>query len=84
MRTAWGIRNNDRRFYAHEVQFSSLLGGSDEAFENFREFPSAELNPEYILCLDVPEQALFDALLRLTPVDLQLFQALVLEGQTER
>lgn len=83
-RTAWSIRYNDRQFYAHEIQFSSLLGGSDGALENFREFLSEEMDPEYILCLGVPEQALSNALAQLTPAELQLLQALALDGQTER
>ena len=38
MRTEWGIKNNDRSFYEHEIQFSALIGGNEGAYENFDEF----------------------------------------------
>lgn len=37
-RTQWNIDDNDESFYKHEIQFSSLIGGYDGAFENFHEF----------------------------------------------
>ena len=40
MRTNWNIKDNARSFYAHEIQLSSLIGGDDGAYENFREFIS--------------------------------------------
>lgn len=38
MRTEWGIKNNNNSFYEHEIQFSALIGGNDDAYENFDEF----------------------------------------------
>lgn len=38
MRTEWGIKNNNNSFYQHEIQFSALIGGNDDAYENFDEF----------------------------------------------
>lgn len=32
LRTGWSIENSDTSFYAHEIQFSSLTGGSEDAF----------------------------------------------------
>ncbi|MBP3380152.1 MAG: hypothetical protein J6K77_04750 [Ruminococcus sp.] len=37
-RSKWAIENNNRSFYEHEIQFSALIGGHENAFENFREF----------------------------------------------
>ena len=37
-RTQWNIDDNDESFYKHEIQFSALIGGHKNAFENFREF----------------------------------------------
>ena len=37
-RTKWAIENNDSSFYDHEIQFSALIGGHENAFENFKEF----------------------------------------------
>lgn len=39
-RNAWNIKDNDESFFDHEIQISSLIGGSDNAYENFREFKS--------------------------------------------
>ena len=38
LRTGWNIKDNDKRFYEHEIQFGALIGGDDGAYENFREF----------------------------------------------
>lgn len=35
-RTKWAIENNNSSFYDHEIQFSALIGGHENAFENFR------------------------------------------------
>lgn len=37
-RTQWNIDDNNESFYKHEIQFSALIGGVDEAFEDFHEF----------------------------------------------
>lgn len=37
-RTCWNIHDNNESFFAHEIQFSQLIGGNDGAFENFGEF----------------------------------------------
>ena len=47
-RTAWNIRANNKSFYAHEIQFSVLIGGDDGAYENFREFIDTENAPDTV------------------------------------
>ncbi len=37
-RTQWNIGDNNESFYKHEIQFSALIGGHENTFENFREF----------------------------------------------
>ena len=37
-RTQWNIDDNNESFYKHEIQFSALIGGYENAFENFKEF----------------------------------------------
>ncbi len=37
-RTQWNIKDNDKSYYEHEIQFSGLIGGQDGNYENFREF----------------------------------------------
>lgn len=39
-RTQWNIDDNDESFFKHEIQFSALIGGHENASENFREFIS--------------------------------------------
>lgn len=37
-RTQWNIDDNNESFYKHEIHFSALIGGYENAFENFKEF----------------------------------------------
>lgn len=37
-RTQWNIDDNNKSFYKHEIQFSALIGGHKNAYENFHEF----------------------------------------------
>ena len=47
-RTEWNIKDNDESFYDHEIQISGLIGGEDDAYENFREFIDDVNIPENI------------------------------------
>ena len=47
-RTEWNIKDNDESFYEHEIQISGLIGGEDDAYENFREFIDDVNIPENI------------------------------------
>ena len=47
-RSQWNIRDNQRKFYKHEIQMSALLGGDEEAYLNFREFIDEVETPENI------------------------------------
>lgn len=83
-RTGRIIQRNDSQFYDHEIQFTSLLGDSNGAFQHFREFLASELDPEYVLCRDIPGQTLFNALAQLTAAECYLLQAIILDGYSER
>ena len=37
-RAVWREEKNDSRFYNNEIQFSMLVGGDDDSYENFHEF----------------------------------------------
>ena len=41
-------RHTHESFYDHEIQISGLIGGEDDAYENFREFIDDVNIPEYI------------------------------------
>ena len=37
-RSGWNIADNNQSFFKHEIQMSSLIGGEDGGYDNFREF----------------------------------------------
>ena len=82
-RTKWTIENNNRSFYDHEIQFSALIGGHENAFENFREF---------VTDYDIEEEAdrkmfverLYDCLDLLSESERELIIMLYFENKTER
>lgn len=83
-RTAWNIQKNDQRFYAKEIQFSSLLGGADGAFENFSEFYSLVNDPQRLICDVVIYQEIAMAFQMLPPDDQHILWFLAIKGFTER
>ena len=42
-RTKWHIEDSTERFYKHETQMSSLIGGENDGYERFHEFIRALL-----------------------------------------
>jgi len=83
-RTGWGIENNDRSFYDHEIQFSALIGNKDDAFENFSEFISSKDDPEKVVTKKLEGQALARAFDLLDDNEKKLIAALFFDGKTER
>ena len=45
-RTKWNIEDSTERFFKHETQMSSLIGGENEGYERFHEFIDYENTPE--------------------------------------
>ena len=37
-RTKWNIEDSTERFFKHETQMSSLIGGENDGYERFHEF----------------------------------------------
>lgn len=83
-RTAWGIQKNDKRFYANEIQFSSLIGGLNQAFENFDEFRTTAGDPQQILCDATMRRRILEAFQGLSPSERRILQLLVIEGHPEQ
>lgn len=83
-RTAWNIQKNNQRFYAHEIQFSSLIGGLNQAFENFSEFRSSTGDPQQLLCDAATCQMIAEAFRKLSPADRRILRILIIEGHSER
>ena len=45
-RTKWHIEDSTERFYKHETQVSSLIGGENDGYERFHEFIDYDNTPE--------------------------------------
>ena len=82
-RTKWTIENNNSSFYDHEIQFSALIGGHENAIENFKEFKNS---------FDVEEETdrkifieqLYSCLRLLSKSEHDLIIMLFFENKTER
>lgn len=83
-RSAWNIDDNNKSFYAHEIQLSGLIGGEDGAYENFREFIDTENTPDSIVPEQLQTEELRRILTQLSESDRQLIQAFFFEGLTEQ
>ena len=83
-RTEWNIRDNDQSYYDHEIQMSSLIGGEDGNYENFREFIDTDNTPEILVLAKMQIDALLQALDELPEVEKSLIQAIYFKGMTER
>lgn len=77
--TGWAIKNNDRSFFDHEIQFSMLKGSIDGAFENFHEFVEESPVEKYAAVASVKK-----ALNTLPTKDRELIEMIFYKGMTER
>ncbi len=82
-RTKWAIENNDSSFYDHEIQFSALIGGHENAFENFKEFRTDYDVEEESDCKIFIER-LYNCLKLLSESERELIIMLYFENKTER
>ena len=79
----WGWDADFCRWYAHEIQYSALIGGDDGAYENFREFVNTEDTPENACLEESVRQSLHNILGLLTPDEYHLIYALFFQGLSE-
>lgn len=82
-RTQWNIDDNNGSFYKHEIQFSALIGGHENAFENFREFMT-DYNVEKETDCKMFVEKLYSCLELLSESDRELIIMLYFENKTER
>lgn len=82
MRTEWNIKDNNKSYYSHEIQFSSLIGGEDCNYERFHEFTDDSLELTVMQRMD--NAALKQALSTLSQKDRNLIFAIYFEGMSER
>lgn len=82
-RTQWNIDDNNESFYKHEIQFSALIGGHENAFENFREFMT-DYNVEKETDCKMFVEKLYNCLGLLSESERELIIMLYFENKTER
>lgn len=83
-RTGWNIDDNDKSFFKHETQFSQLIGGQDNAFENFSEFIDEENIPEKILEKRERYINLYWALSLLEPEERLIIEEMYFKNKTQQ
>lgn len=82
-RTQWNIDDNNKSFYKHEIQFSALIGGHENAFENFKEF-IADYDVERETDRKMFTEKLYESLKLLSDSERELITMLYFENKTER
>ena len=68
-RTKWNIEDSTERFFKHETQMSSLIGGENEGYERFHEFIDYDNTPENQAIEEMVFQSLHNVLELLPPKD---------------
>lgn len=81
-RTNWNIADNAQTFYKHEIQLSSLIGGEEGNYENFREFVGDRDELDELVEKTLLLDALNEALKKLSARDYALINALYFEWKT--
>ena len=83
-RTEWNIKDNNKSFYKHEIQFSGLTGGENNAFENFKEFITSNEHICEIIENKLLITKLRKSLQKLSVKELRLLKGIYLDGLSER
>lgn len=73
-------KDSTAKFYAHEIQFSSLIGSEDGDYENFHEFISSDHDPEIIVCKRAELDCVASLTRQCSPDDQMLLEALYDRG----
>lgn len=81
-RSQWNIDDNNESFYKHEIQFSALIGGHENAFENFKEFKT-DYNVETETDRKMFIEKLYNNLELLSKAERELIVMLYFENKTE-
>ena len=81
-RTEWNMKDNKSSFFKHEIQMTSLIGGDEGNYENFREFIVDHDEVDRVVAERLLRDALYRALNALSDKDYDLINALYFEGKT--
>ncbi len=66
MRSGWKIKDNDKSFFNHQIQISSLIGNQNDSYENFDEYLQLASDTEDEVFANLQHDALRMAILSLT------------------
>ncbi len=83
-RSQWNIDDNDKSFYKHEIQFSSLKGNIDGSLENFHEFRTENDLVEKRVIRQAKYAELYKCLADLSDDERTLIFMIYYEGKTEQ
>lgn len=83
-RTGWNIDDNDQSFFDHEIQMSGLIGGDENAYENFREFISDDNDPLLLFLYEAQLSDLRKGYAALANSEKHLISAVIFQRQSER
>lgn len=84
MRTGWNIHDNNESFYEHEIQFSALIGGKNDCFENFHEFVTESEDTIETSCKNTLLSDAQSAISHLKKTDKQLLQMIYIKEYSEQ
>ena len=84
MRGLETIKEQNKRFYAHEIQMSQLVGGEDGSYDNFSEFVSSEDDPYKTMVHRTLLDVLRQEMEHMTPAEQDLIDAIFFENLSER
>ncbi len=84
MRSTWNMKNNSRRFYKNEIQFSGLIGYNDGEEEWLEKYSDEENDPEDIVIEKMLISQLYNFMTLLTPDEYELIYALYFRKVSEK
>ena len=79
----WKIKRNDKRFFEHEIQFSTLEDEDNESRDGNYELADLEQAPETLLMKALQSEELKQALAQLSQEEVELFETLIHDNVNE-
>ena len=84
MRSGCNIKDNDKSFFKHQIQISSLIGNQNDSYENYDEYLQLASDTEEEAFANLQLDALRIAMSELDINELRLIRMLYLYGMNER
>ena len=84
MRSEWDIKNNDKAFFKHQIQNTSLTGNLGSSYENFDEYIQSATDVEEEAFSNLLHDALHKAMSELDAKEWRLIRLLFFYDKNER